>query len=121
MPNGIRKNQEYKEWVRIVTTKMTHLSKPQAVVLAMWSFGMVMTGSCGLSTVSVFWAALLGKKENTVRQQLKEWYKDKEGKKGQQRCQLEVNSCLAPLLKWVLSLWSSENKCLPLAMAMPQH
>ena len=62
MTNGIRKNQEDKEWIKIVTTKMTHLSKPQAVVLAMWSFGMVMTGSCGLSTVSVFWAALLGKK-----------------------------------------------------------
>lgn len=82
---------------------------------------MVMTGSCGLSTVSVFLAALLGKKENTVRQQLKEWYKDKQGKKGKQRCQLEVNSCFAPLLKWVISLWSPENKCLPLAMAMPLH
>jgi hypothetical protein len=43
---------------------MAQLSKPQAVGLAMRSFGMVVTGSCGLSTVSVFLAALLGKKEN---------------------------------------------------------
>ena len=116
MSTVIRKNQEYSEWVRIVTTEMAHLSKPQAVVLAMWSFGMVMTGSCGLSTVSVFLAALLGKKENTVRQQLKEWYKNKEGKKGNKRCQLDVSSCFAPLLKWILSLWSTDNKCLPLAL-----
>lgn len=90
MPSGIRKNQEYSEWVRIVTTKMANLSKPQSVVLAMGRFrGMVITGSCGLSTVSVFLAALLGKKENTVRQQLKEWYKDSKGKKGSQRKELK--------------------------------
>ncbi|WP_181984849.1 hypothetical protein [Nostoc sphaeroides] len=51
---------------------MPHLTKSQAVVLAMWSFGIVMTQSCGLTTVSVFLATLLGKKENTVRQQLRE-------------------------------------------------
>ena len=54
--------------------------------------------------------------ENTVRQQLKEWYKNKEGKKGNKRCQLDVSSCFAPLLKWILSLWSTDNKCLPLAL-----
>ena len=70
------KNAQLKEWIRIVTTQMPHLSKPQAVVLAMWSFGMVMVNSCGLTTVSVFLAQLLGKKENTVRQQLREWYRD---------------------------------------------
>ena len=116
MASGIRKNREYLEWVRIVTTKMAHLSKPQAVGLAKWSFGMAMTGSCGLSTVSVFLAALLDKKENTLRQQLKEWYKDSHSKKGQQRQQLEVKESFAPLLRWVLSLWSSDNQCLPLAL-----
>ncbi|MBH8553306.1 hypothetical protein I8751_13165 [Nostocaceae cyanobacterium CENA357] len=38
--------------------------------VAMWSFGIVMTQSSGLTTVSAFLAELLGKKENTVRQQL---------------------------------------------------
>jgi hypothetical protein len=52
MPNGIRKNKEYSEWVRVVTTKMAHLSKPQAVVLAMWSFGMVMIPLLSLSEKS---------------------------------------------------------------------
>ncbi len=65
----MKKNRGYQQWVITVISKMPHLSKPQAVVLAMWSFGMVMTGSCGVSTVSVFLATLLGKKENTVRQQ----------------------------------------------------
>ncbi len=79
------KNAQLKEWIRIVTTQMSHLSKPQAVVLALWSFGMVMVNSCGLTTVSVFLAQLLGKKENTVRQQLREGKRDSKDKKGKKR------------------------------------
>lgn len=32
------------EWTDTVTSHMGHLSKPQAVVLAMWSFGMAIMG-----------------------------------------------------------------------------
>ena len=96
--------------------KMPHLSKPQAVVLAMWSFGIVMTGSCGLTTVSVFLAALLGKKENTVRQQLREWYRSQPDKKGHKRAELNVKSCFAPLMQWVLSGWSPQEKSMVLAI-----
>ena len=103
-------------WLEIVSHHMPHLSKPQAVVLAMWSFGMVVTKSCGLTTVSVFIATLLGQKEGTVRQRLREWYKDAEDKKGSQREELEVSSCFVPLLSWVLSWWSSGEKRLALVL-----
>ncbi|NEO74270.1 hypothetical protein [Moorena sp. SIO3H5] len=49
----MKKNQEYQKGSWIVTKKMPHLSKPQAVVLAMGRFGIVMTGSCGLTTVAL--------------------------------------------------------------------
>ena len=55
--NGLKRKDypiAYLEWQRIVTNKMSHLSKPQAVVLAMWSFGIAVTHCCGLSTVTVF-------------------------------------------------------------------
>lgn len=68
------------EWSDTVITQMPHLSKPQAVVLAMWSFGMAIMGCCGLTTVSAFLANLLGKNENSVRQRLREWYRGKEDK-----------------------------------------
>jgi hypothetical protein len=61
---------------------MPHLSKPQAKVLAMWSFGIAMTQSSGLTTVSIFLAKLLGIKENTARQRLRESLRDAEEKKG---------------------------------------
>ncbi|MEQ9234443.1 MAG: hypothetical protein RIG66_10110, partial [Coleofasciculus sp. E2-BRE-01] len=47
-----------------------------------------------------------------VRQRLKEWYQDSKGKKGEKRRELDVSQCFAPLLKWILSLWKSEDKCL---------
>lgn len=103
-------------WVDTVGEQMPHLSKPQAVVLALWSFGMVITGSCGLSTVAAFLGHLLGSKDNTLRQRLREWYRDAEDKKGEKRRELDVSTCFVPLLKWVLSRWPSTEKRLALVM-----
>ncbi|MFN6488363.1 MULTISPECIES: hypothetical protein [unclassified Nostoc] len=111
------KNEELRQWTRTVIEKMPHLSKSQAVVLAMWSFGIVMTQSSGLTTVSVFLAELLGKKENTVRQQLREWLRDAEDKTKTKHgpASLEVKSCFSPLLSWILSRWPESEKRLALA------
>src|SRR3712207_8147497 len=54
----------------------SHLSKPQATVLALWSFGMVLARSCALTAVSHLLAKGMQRKEQTVRQQLREWYDD---------------------------------------------
>ena len=53
---------------------LSHLSKPQATVLALWSFGMVLARSCALTAVSQFLATGMRRQEQTVRQQLREWY-----------------------------------------------
>jgi hypothetical protein len=37
----VRKSEELREWTRKVIEKMPNLTKPQAVVLAMWTFGIV--------------------------------------------------------------------------------
>ena len=110
-----------KAWGETVRKYMPHLSKPQAAVLALWSFGIVMTKSCGLTSIAAFLAELLGKKENTMRQRLREWYREAGAKKGAhgkgvQRQELDVNSCFAPLLKWVLSWWPAEERRLALAL-----
>ena len=94
---------------------MSHLSKSQAVGLAMWSFAIAMTISCGLSTVTVFLAQLLDRKENNVREQLRQWYREKSHKYGRKRQQIEVGESFTPLLTWILSWWSVEEKSLVLA------
>lgn len=104
------------QWVETVSIHMPHLAKPVATVLALWSFGMVMTKSCGLSTVAGFMADLLDQQENTVRQRLREWYRDAQDKRGQKRRQLNVAESFCPLLSWVLSYWPSSEKRLALAM-----
>ena len=43
------------EWIDLVSTHMPHLSVPQARVLALWSYGIALTRSCGRLTVATFW------------------------------------------------------------------
>ena len=107
--------QAYQEWLRVIIKQMSHLSKPQAVVLAMWSFAIAMTHVCGLSTVTVFLAEILEQPENTVKERLRQWYLDGGEKKGKIRTQIDVDQSFVPLLSWILSWWSSEEKSLVLA------
>ena len=111
-----------RSWLAEVTAHLPHLSKPQAGGLALWSFGMVVAQSCGLTSVAAVLAKLLGKKENTMRQQLRESYQaahDKKGAggKGVQRQALDASTCFAPLVKWILSGWPATEQRLALAMA----
>lgn len=112
----MRINSELKSWIGTVTKHLPHLSKPQARVLAMWSFGMVMTRCCGLTTVATGLAHLLNQKPNSVRQRLKERYQQAANKKGTPSQELDVTTCFAPLLHWILSLWPEQEKHLALAM-----
>lgn len=95
---------------------MPQLSSPQAGVLALWSFGMVISQSCGLTSVSSSLAFLLGVRENSMRQRIREWYYAKEDKRGTGRCEIEVSGSFVSLLRWILSWWPANEKRLALAM-----
>ena len=100
------------QWTEVVTTQMPHLSKPQAVVLAVWSVGRVLARSCALSAVSEFLAKGLERKPNTVRQQLREFCYEAKAKRGGPCQELKVESCFAPLLAWVLNWWEGNQLAL---------
>jgi hypothetical protein len=85
-------------------------------VLALWSFGMVLARSCGITSVAALLAPLRGAKESTLRQRLREWCYDAEDKRGTKRQQLDVSTCFASLLRWVLGWWPTSEKRLALAM-----
>ena len=110
------KENGMESWQATVIEKMPQLSKPQAVVLGLWSFGMVMTQSCGLTTVASFMAGLQGKQEDSVRQRLREWYMGADEKKGLDRAEIDVALCFNRLVFWVLSWWSSNEKRLAIVM-----
>jgi len=77
---------------------------------------MVIAHSCGLTSVSSSLAMLMGAKENSVRQRIREWYYAKDDKRGEGRCEIEVSGSFVPLLQWVLSWWPVNEKRLALAM-----
>lgn len=96
--------------------QLPHLSVPQATVLALWSFGMVVSHSCGLTTVANYLASLTQEKENSLRQRLREWCYAKDDKRGQGRCEIDVRNSFVPLLRWVLAWWPPQERRLALAM-----
>ena len=99
----------FDQWLTTIMQHLSHLSKPQATVLALWSFGMVLARSCALTAVSHMLAKGMKRKEQTVRQQLREWYYDTPRKRGPKRQALHVETCFAPLLGWVVSWWQAPN------------
>ncbi len=111
-------NQHLKDWKQIVSGRFPHLSLPQVSGLATWSFGMVMTQSSSVTRVSHLIAKINQEQDNTVRQRLKEWYKEgkAKSKKGNKRVSLEVKDCFASLLQWIVDLLPQNTKELPMAL-----
>src|SRR6266851_8655846 len=104
----------FDQWLTTIMHHLSHLSKPQATVLALWSFGMVLARSCALTAVSALPAKGMQRNEQTVRQQLREWYYDTPRKRGAKRQALRVETCFAPLLGWVVSWWQGTQLALAL-------
>jgi hypothetical protein len=75
---------------------------------------MVLARSCALTAVSVFLATWLRRKEQTVRQQLREFCYEATAKRGRARCALDVTTCFLPLLAWVVTLWQGTQLALAL-------
>ena len=105
---------QFEQWQSTIMQHLPHLSKPQAYGLALWSWGMVLARSCALTTVSCLLASLWRRKENTLRQRLREWYYEAPAKRGQQRQTLQVASCFAPLLGWIITDWQGTQIALAL-------
>lgn len=97
------------QWEGELAKRLPGLSQPQVRVLAEWSLGMVLSRSCALTAVSLWWALSRGQAVWTVRQRLREWCYPVEQKRGAQRRELAVEPCFAPLLRWVLSWWDGKQ------------
>jgi hypothetical protein len=101
-------------WLTALTSAFAHLSPAEVRGLAWFSFGMVLARSCSVTAVAGQLADLLGQKFDTVKQRLREWYCEAAAKAGHQRRPLEVRTCFAALLRWVLADWPSQQLALAL-------
>jgi hypothetical protein len=121
MPSSNRKQKNSKlgvkqldQWVLTVAEHLPHLSKSQATVLALWSFGMAIVKSCALTTVNLFLASLLKVKENTMRQRLREWCYDSKDKRGSKRVDIDIQSCFPFLMSWIMDWWQGTQVAIAL-------
>ncbi len=104
------------EWRETVSRAFPGLSQPQATVLALWSYGMVLARSCGRTVVSAALALSVGCSQASMEQRLREWCLDAKDKQGEHRQALDVSSCFAPLLGWILRWWPADETRLVLAL-----
>ena len=104
------------QWSHEVSTAFPHLSKPQIWGLVLWSAGIALSGAAGITQISALLALVLEQKEQTVFQHLREWYLDAKHKSGTKRRELEVTSCFAPLLCWIVRLWEKGNRHMVLVL-----
>jgi len=109
--SGIR---QLDQWDAIVAKQLPQLSKPQANVLALWSFGMAAVKSCALTTVTLFLATLLRVKGNTMRQRLREWCYGRKDKRGDKRVDIDVQSCFPFLMRWIMDWWQGSQVAIAL-------
>lgn len=112
------RHPELYHWQAELARRFPDLAKPFVIGLALWSLGMILARRCGLGSVALHLAQRLGLLENSVRQRLKEFYKEapaKNGsKRGVRRTDFAAADCFAPLLAWVLSLWRGNRLALAL-------
>ena len=102
------------QWNDIVGKRFPHLSKPMAACLALWSLGMIVARSCSLTAVAWAWVPILKEKFYTVRERLRDLYREAPAKAGKQRSELDLSTCWAPWLTWVVEGWHSQQLALAL-------
>ena len=100
---------ELYQWIDTVVMRFPSLSKPQALGLALWSFGMIMARSCSLAAVTDLLAPLLGQSFNSMRERLRDTYREADAKAGKQRAELDAALCRAPWLAWILDGWEGQQ------------
>lgn len=93
---------ELYQWQAQIANHFPGLSQPMVMGLALWSLGMIVVRSCSLSAIADWWSCRLNQPFQTVRERLRDTYREAEAKAGVHRAQLDLGSCWAPWLNWVL-------------------
>jgi len=101
---------ELDSWCEEVSSAFASLSRPQARVLALYSYGMALVCHSGLTTVSYFLATLLEMKWEAVRRRLREWTYEGQAKRGHQRRSVCVEGQFASLLRWIMGYWKDKRR-----------
>jgi DDE family transposase len=123
MPTRIntQRRQALDRWTALLCRRLPSFSLPQAKVLALWSFGIVLARSCSLHAVVLALACWLPFNPWSLRKRLQEWYLEAAAKKGHgtagtgyQRRDWQPHETAPELLAWLLDEWPHRQLVLAL-------
>lgn len=104
--------EELDYWTEEISTGFGQLSKTQARVLALYSYGMVMTQHCGQTLIVTFLGMLMGIPIQNLRQRLREWNYESEQKRGDKRQAIQVEAHFGSLIGFILRYWKKPKRLL---------
>jgi len=114
----LSRHPHFTSWNTELAKRFPHLPASVVAVLTLYSFGVLLARVCGLTTIVSFLAQFTGGADHALRKRLREFYldaPDKSGvRQGQKRRDFDPATTFAPLLRWLLSLWTGQH--LPLAI-----
>lgn len=73
---------ELYQWKDHIANPFPGLSQPGVMGLALWSLGMIVVRSCSLTAIADWWSCRLDQPFHTVRERLRDPYRDAEAKAG---------------------------------------
>jgi hypothetical protein len=91
-------------------THFGHLRPAQQWGLVLWVYGTILAQSC-CQTAVVAALLVLGQRQ-TIRDRLRDFLYDGSDKSAPTTTQVEIATCFAPLLRWLLSLWQGTELAL---------
>src|SRR5260370_38963618 len=101
------------QWETEVSTAFAHLSQPQIWGLVLWSAGIALSGSAGITQISALLAFVLCQGQQTGFPRLRERYLVARRKRGKKRRDLGGATWFAPWCPWYLPLSHSKYGDLP--------
>lgn len=98
------------QWQGQVARLLPGLSKPEANVLGLFSYAMILTRGSGLTRLSTWLAQVEQVPAERLRQRLREFYYEAKAKRGKNRREVQVEECFADLLRGLLSGWQGRKE-----------
>src|SRR3990172_10360278 len=89
----------------VLVQRFPHLRRAQQHGLALWVYGTILAGSACQNAVLTVLKLYGG--WHTLRQALREWLYDGKDRAAPCQTQVEVSSCVGPLVRWVLEWWGA--------------
>lgn len=93
-----------------IETAFPQLRPAQQWGLVLWVYGTILAQSC--CQTAVLAALLVLGQRQTIRDRLRDWLYDGRDKSAPCRTQVEITTCFAPLLRWLLRLWQGQEVAL---------